>query len=160
MLSKVTLAGLLLTLLVYSVGLANPPSAPPAKSGTIEFSISNLQNIGKGQLVLYLFKKVDRVEVAKDLPYFKRKAIPVSSATMTARFTHIPYGEYAILVLHDMDRDYELDTTFIGIPDEDLGISNNVKGGPLGGPKGAEAKVPHTQNKTVLDTLTMKHFYD
>jgi uncharacterized protein (DUF2141 family) len=49
-----------------------------------------------------------------------------------------------------MDEDLEADANFIGIPREDLGVSNNAKGGPLGGPKWRAAKFSHREQETRL----------
>ncbi len=35
---------------------------------------------------------------------------------------------YAVSVIHDLDSDGELDTGFLGIPSEPVGMSNNAKG--------------------------------
>jgi len=39
---------------------------------------------------------------------------------------HLPLGEYALSVFHDLDDDGELDTNFIGIPREPMALSNNA----------------------------------
>lgn len=43
-------------------------------------------------------------------------------------FEELPFGEYAIKLFHDENMDGELDTNFLGIPTEDYGFSNNVRG--------------------------------
>ena len=40
----------------------------------------------------------------------------------------LDYGEYAIRVFHDENKNGELDTDFLGIPDEDYGYSNDASG--------------------------------
>lgn len=44
----------------------------------------------------------------------------------------LPAGELAVAVIHDEDGDGEVDTNFLGIPVEGLGVSNNpdLKGPP------------------------------
>jgi len=49
-----------------------------------------------------------------------------------------------------MDKDFEADTNFVGFPSEDLGVSNNAKGGPMGGPKWDKAKFSHQGSKKTL----------
>ena len=56
-----------------------------------------------------------------------------------------------------MDGDEEMDTNWLGIPKEDLGASNNARGGPLGGPKWAKAKFSHVAAETRLASLKMAH---
>jgi uncharacterized protein (DUF2141 family) len=38
----------------------------------------------------------------------------------------LKYGEYAVRVFHDENRDGKLDTNFLGIPTEDYGYSNDA----------------------------------
>jgi len=141
--------------LVLGGGYASAQEASPAPiaaptAGNITVKVTNLQNMGQGQLLALLYKRVDRVEV-NGVKYFRRQILPVKTRKMSITFENVPFGDYAVAVMHDMDKDKEMDTNFIGIPDEDLGVSNNVKGGPLGGPKWAAAKFSH---KTVDNQIT------
>jgi len=132
----------------------------PAKSnGSIVVPVTNLQNVGKGQLLAILYKKVNRVEV-NGVPHFRRVIQPVTGRKMTVTFKDVPFGEYAIAVMHDMDKDLKMDTNWVGIPDEDLGVSNNVKGGPLGGPKWGVAKFSHKSGEQRVTPIKMWQCYD
>ena len=82
----------------------------PAGKGTIVVPVNNLQNFGKGQLLAILFKKVKRVEV-NGVPFYRRAILPVKGKNMTITFKDVPFGEYAIAVMHDMDKDLEMATT-------------------------------------------------
>lgn len=55
-------------------------------------------------------------------------------------FTDLPKGEYAISVIHDENGNEELDSNFIGIPQEGFGFGNN-KMGMFGPPSFDEAKI-------------------
>jgi uncharacterized protein (DUF2141 family) len=50
----------------------------------------------------------------------------------------LPMGEYALSVFYDKDDDGELDTNFIGMPQEPIAVSNNAVG-KFGPPKYADA---------------------
>ena len=43
-------------------------------------------------------------------------------------FNNIPYGLYAVAVIHDENANGKLDTYFLGIPREGVGASNNKMG--------------------------------
>ena len=43
-------------------------------------------------------------------------------------FKDIPYGDYTIKVFHDENDDIKMNTNWIGIPTEGVGISNNAIG--------------------------------
>lgn len=52
----------------------------------------------------------------------------------TASFEGLPFGTYAIKVVHDANNNGRLDTNFVGIPKEPFGFSNDAMGrfGPPG----------------------------
>jgi len=137
----------------------SPPPTPEPTQGTIQVPIKNLQNVGRGQLIVLLFKRMKRVE-PKIRRAYKSQILSVSGKSMTVNFKNIPFGEYAVAVLHDMDKDRKLDTNFLGIPREDLGCSNNAKGGPLGPPAWAKARFRHDKATSPLTPLKMWRVYD
>ena len=142
-----------------SIAVLHAQDKESVEKGSITVSVTNLQNIGKGQLLGFLYQKVNRVEV-NGVRYFRRVSLAVKAAKMDVTFKDIPYGEYAIAIMHDMDKDFKMDTNFLGIPDEDLGVSNNAKGGPLGGPKWKVAKFKHQKSDNRITSIKMWQCYD
>ena len=67
-------------------------------------------------------------------------------------FEDLPAGDYAVSVMHDANKNGELDKTAIGIPKEGFGFSNNVLG-RFGPPKFKEAKFTMPLEKTLVITL-------
>ncbi len=59
---------------------------------------------------------------------------PVQDSASQFIFQDILYGDYAIGVFHDEDADGKLNTNFLGIPREGIGVSNNATGS-FGPPK-------------------------
>ena len=56
----------------------------------------------------------------------------ISERPMSTSFD-VPYGRYSVSVLHDENKDGELNTGFMGIPKEGIGFSNDpriIKGTP------------------------------
>lgn len=49
----------------------------------------------------------------------------IKDGQVQASFADIPLGEYVVLVLHDANNNDELDTNFLGMPEEGYGISKN-----------------------------------
>ncbi len=62
--------------------------------------------------------------------------IKVKGNILAHTFTELNTGFYAVSIYHDKNENGELDTNFIGIPDEPYGFSNNAKG--MFGPPGFE----------------------
>lgn len=51
--------------------------------------------------------------------------IKVTSKNMEVNLGHLPYGEYAIALVHDVNANKALDKNLFGIPKEPFGFSNN-----------------------------------
>jgi uncharacterized protein (DUF2141 family) len=69
----------------------------------------------------------------------KRAVTSVRGGEARVHVHDLPPGEYAVAVVHDENRNNALDTNFLGIPKEGLGISNNAKI-RVGPPKYRDAK--------------------
>lgn len=53
--------------------------------------------------------------------------LPVDSTIMVWK-QDMPFGEYAIAVYHDKNKNGKIDTNLLGIPKENYGFSNNARG--------------------------------
>ena len=107
-----------------------------------------------------LFKKKNWPPTKPDKA-FKIKRIIVKSETIKGSFNSITYGEFALVAIHDVNNNNKLDTRWFppGMPAEDISISNNAKGGPLGPPAWEEAKFELKQSQIILTTQSMNYFY-
>lgn len=93
----------------------------------------------QGKVFVYLYNKDDGfpTDPAKA---FKTITLSVKeSDTLFAKFEGIAPGDYAVAVMHDENDNGQIDTNWIGIPKEGLGVSNNAKG-VMGPPKFKDAK--------------------
>lgn len=119
-------AGLLLIALVATIGYAQP-----AQPG-IHVEILGIRN-SVGAVACALF------EAPEGFPTeFMRFAtslmmVKVRAAKATCDFADIAPGTYALAVIHDENRDGELATNWMGMPQEGYGFSNDAKGS-LGAP--------------------------
>ena len=71
-------------------------------------------------------------------------------------FEHLPFGIYAVSIMHDENSNGKLDTNFFGIPKEGVGVSNNPKIG-MGGPKYNDSVFTLNTNQMEV-TIDMKYF--
>ncbi|MBE7646389.1 DUF2141 domain-containing protein [Tenacibaculum finnmarkense] len=69
----------------------------------------------------------------------KGKIIKISDKKASLVFENMIAGTYAISAFHDVNDNKKMDTNFIGIPKEPIGISNDAKGF-MGPPKYKDAK--------------------
>lgn len=100
---------------------------------TVEVEITNIDN-GKGQMLVAIYNTEDSW---LKTPY-KGVHGNIKNGVSKVSFTHVPDGIYAISTFHDEDDDGKLDT-FLGIPTEDTGASNNALA-RMGPPKWEDAK--------------------
>lgn len=69
-----------------------------------------------------------------------KTAVKLAASTegVSHTFSGLAAGSYAISVFHDVDADGELDTNFMGIPKEPIGMSRDARG-QFGPPKFKDA---------------------
>lgn len=79
------------------------------KIGNCRFAIDNSES---------MFESDDSVFIGKILAIFSNEVI--------VKIDFLEFGEYAIKVFHDENKNGELDTDFLGIPTENYGYSNNA----------------------------------
>lgn len=98
---------------------------PSAAQTTLTVTVSGLRNT-KGQVLIWLWNGPDGFPKQGDKS-FKLAAIDADKAvggTVTAAFA-VPPGSYAVTMLHDENKNSQMDTNFLGIPAEGYGASNN-----------------------------------
>ena len=127
-------------------------SQPYRENENLTVFVKNIRN-DKGQVGFCLFNK------SSGFPNHPEKAMRCSfviAAGNTAEytFTNIPFGTYAVCAFHDENNDKKINSNFIGIPKEGIGVSNNAKG-HFGPPKFDDAKFNFTKaGQTVTISLT------
>ena len=96
----------------------------------LTLTINELRN-QKGEVCVALF------ESKAGFPEDDEQAVcnqcfAISALPMTVDF-EVPHGSYAVSLLHDENKDGELNTNIVGIPKEGIGFSNDpriIKGTP------------------------------
>jgi uncharacterized protein (DUF2141 family) len=77
--------------------------------GNCRFALDNSKSV---------YEREDSVWIGKVLPITNKKVVVV--------FDSLVYGEYAVRVFHDENKNEKIDTNFLGIPTEDYGYSNDA----------------------------------
>jgi len=131
---------LLLFIFLILTGLSPKPvtvnESDSIAAGSIQIKVSGLKN-KNGQLGILVFTTKDGFPSDWQKAY-KQILIPITGANAEYMFTDLPYGKYAVSVMHDENMNKKLDTNFIGIPKEGYGVSNNATGS-MGPPKFEDA---------------------
>ena len=106
--------------------------AAPA-AGTITVQVWNLQN-NKGQVGCSLYSKKDGFP-SDSTKADARMMVQPSGKKATCVFKGVKAGNYAISMMHDENKDEELETSFVGRPQEWWGVSNDAPPERFGPPK-------------------------
>jgi len=141
-------------LLLLISALSTPAGAEqtPATSGTIEVCVGNIRS-SDGTVGVALFN------TKKGFPGKSEKAIdgknvPAGEQCVVV-FENVPYGTYAVSVLHDENGNGKMDKAFLGIPKEGFGTSNNPKL-KMGPPSFSDSQFDFAQQKITLN-IDMKY---
>ena len=92
--------------------------------------INELRN-QKGEVCIALFESKDGFP-DDDTKAICDRCIAITELPMSVTFD-VPYGSYSASILHDENKDGELNTNLVGIPKEGIGFSNDpmiIKGTP------------------------------
>lgn len=116
--------------ILFAVALVFCLTAVPAlaqdSKGTITMVFKELRN-NKGRVGAVIFKG------AEGFPKEKDKAVAAARGEIkdkvgTVVFKDLPYGEYAVAIIHDENENGKMDYSALGLPEEGYGFSNNAKG--------------------------------
>ncbi len=144
------MASATIALAAAAPGLAEAEEAEKTEpANRIVVEVSNLQS-DDGTIRCSIFSKEDGFpkEVMKA---DKRTFVEPKSKKAACTFDGMSPGSYAIVVLHDLDNDRKLKTSFIGRPQEPWGVSNNVPARRFGPPKYEAAKFRYEGGKKSLN---------
>ena len=136
-------------------GLAQTATAQTAN--TITLTVTGI-NSTDGQLIVCLF------DAKRDFPECEagdgtaRRVFRITGAT-TRLIVPLPAnlpasGDYAVTVFHDKNSNGRLNTNFIGMPTEGVGVSGN----PGGMPRYSRSQVTLTNGSAI--SITMRYLFD
>jgi len=94
------------------------------ETSTLHLEIGEFRNTN-GHVLISVFDN------AEDFPENEEGAVANKKVKVTAKTQHIsfenlPKGEYAVVFLHDENGNEEMDTNFVGAPEEGYGASNDA----------------------------------
>jgi uncharacterized protein (DUF2141 family) len=126
------------------------PFRAQGQDQTLTVVIRNIRN-DKGTVAAALYQSDE--EFMKKT--WQTRSAPSRKGEVQLVFENIPAGEYAISVMHDVNKNGELDKNALGIPKEGFGFSNDAAGtfGPPGFDKG---KFTIPREKVLI--ITMKYY--
>lgn len=134
---------------------ATQGTVDPTQTGSITVHITGLRNLnGMVGASLYASKKGFPDTPERSYATLVKK---ITATEDTFVFENVPYGTYAISVLHDENGNGKMDKNFFGLPTEGCGISTNPKIG-MGGPKYNDS-VFTLNSKQLEMTIGMRYLF-
>lgn len=85
----------------------------------------------------------------------KLQRVTARRGTVTASFSGLASGQYAVALFHDENGNRKLDTNLLGVPKEGVGFSNNVRA-VLGPPSFAQTQFPVGQS-AVTQSIRLRY---
>ena len=122
--------GIVLALLVVVIFLA---AYKPSEKEMLRIKITNVK-VNSGDVIVEIY---DNKSNWLKTP-FRKLSVPSTQNIQTASF-EVPYGNYAVTVYQDKNKNGEADMNFLGIPKELVGFGNNYK--PFGEPRFKSASI-------------------
>ena len=89
------------------------------KENKVTVNISKIES-SEGQIILCIYDSSDNYDKRKAFQEFKLKP-EIDNVTFE---TQLPDGEYLVMLVQDINDNGKLDTSFIGMPKEPVGLSN------------------------------------
>ncbi|ASQ90426.1 hypothetical protein CHL67_05360 [Prosthecochloris sp. GSB1] len=107
------------------VELTSSPAPPGTETGQLSIRIKNFRN-ATGYVAIALFNSEE------GFPGDSERAFALAGTELRGTefeciLENIPFGTYALSVLHDENRNRKMDKTWIGKPKEGFGTSNNPR---------------------------------
>lgn len=106
-------------------------------AGPLTVSIDGLKAKNKGQLIIMIFDQEEGFPKVIDNAKYQGKIKQIQTET-SYTFPNIPYGNYAISVFLDENKNGKMDSNMIGFPKEPIGATNLKR---LGRPSFSKATV-------------------
>lgn len=106
---------------ILSILLFNVAISFSQNKAILTLTVHNIER-NQGQLLIAVSKHADTFGPGKSNPYWG-KAVKVDATTMQVEI-NIPYGEYALAILHDENGNRLMDYNLIRMPKEGYGFSN------------------------------------
>jgi uncharacterized protein (DUF2141 family) len=128
-----------------AVSLTMPTLAQSRDQATIILKVTGFRS-ERGQVQIAVFNAPEKWP--KDPAY--SSTIDVNSPTVTWKINDVPFGDYAVAVFHDENRNGKMDKNLLGIPVEAYGFSNNQRV-TFGPPKWETVKFSVEAVEKVLD---------
>jgi len=145
---------IVVTIIGGTVLFAHAPQAREVDFATLEVRVEGIRPT-PGEIGVALFDSPKGYPVHIEHAY-EEEWVPLQARqkTVTVVFEGVPFGEYAVSVIHDENGNRTLERSRLGFPEEGVGFSNDQRV-KLSAPKFSPAKFPLLEGgqKTIVIQL-------
>lgn len=100
-------------------------SAIPVEQKPLTITVMNIKEV-VGNMRVGIYKSANDFPDENDT--YKNKIYKISkTGTITLNINDLPYGNYAIAVYQDKNKNGTMDKNFVGVPKEPFAFANNIK---------------------------------
>ena len=124
---------------------------PVLGQGTLTIEITNIKD-PVGNILIGLFD--NETDFLKKT--VQSKVVAASGPNVIVVFEGIPSGDYGVSVVHDKNKNGEMDMSWLGIPKEGFGFGNNARG--TFGPPSFKDTIIHYKGEAVRTEIKLMHF--
>ncbi len=104
------------------------PNICMSQSDTLKIEITGFRNSNAKAIIA--IHDDEKSFPAKVSCAYRKYAVKIINNRIKTHITDLPHGRYAVVVCHDENSDYKLNTNFLGFPTEGTAIYNKNKGMP------------------------------
>lgn len=96
------------------------------QTGDLVVTITDLESRYHGHLLITLYDQAEGFPADYDYAQAQHIVPIENQSTVEVTFKQLPFGEYAVAVLHDEDGDRKMDFNWLGMPTEGWVCSNEI----------------------------------
>lgn len=134
--------------ILFAIIIASLSFITQEKEGiSLTVQVDDLRN-SKGNAQFTLYNEDGSIPDEKYENYYKILTSQIVEKSVTVTFKNLPTGTYAVNILHDEDKDGEIDKGWIR-PTEGIGFSNYKSIGLTNRPKFSKASFNLKENKSI-----------
>jgi uncharacterized protein (DUF2141 family) len=116
--------------ILFAACAAQALSASAATAADLTITVDGLRT-DQGNVLVCVFDaanvKADEFPDCDKGNAVRKGKLPIKSGIASVTYTGLKEGVYAVAIVHDENANGQLDTNFLGIPEEGLGVSTNPR---------------------------------
>jgi uncharacterized protein (DUF2141 family) len=125
--------------------LTSTSYAEKAETVSLKITVNNLRN-SKGVIIFAIYNKDGSIPDEHYKKYYIKHKEDIKNASSSTVFLNLPKGKYAVNILHDENKNGEIDKGFI-LPIEGIGFSNYTSIGLTNKPNFKKASISLNEDK-------------